>query len=76
MIGYHFFYAMRKAASQKQQLEQISEATVTRLLRQHCSRKSCLPHKGPERAIAAWSVDDEAAFLLIARFAQVWFPNI
>ena len=32
------------------QLQQISEATVTRLLRKHRSRKQRLPRKGPERA--------------------------
>jgi len=34
----------------EQQLGQISEATITRLLRKHRSRKQRLPHKGPERA--------------------------
>jgi hypothetical protein len=34
----------------EQQLQQISEATVTRLLRKHRSRKQCLPRQGPERA--------------------------
>src|SRR5690348_10484650 len=34
----------------EQQLGQISEATVTRLLRRHRSRKQHLPRKGPERA--------------------------
>src|SRR6266566_2982154 len=34
----------------EQQLAQISEATVTRLLRKHRSRKQRLPRKGPERA--------------------------
>ncbi len=34
----------------EQQLGKISEATVTRLLRQHRDRKQRLPRKGPERA--------------------------
>lgn len=34
----------------EEQLAQISEATVTRLLRKHRSRKQRLPQKGPERA--------------------------
>jgi len=34
----------------QEQLGQISEATVTRLLRKHRSRKQPLPRKGPERA--------------------------
>jgi len=34
----------------EQQLGQISEATITRLLRKHRSRQQRLPHKGPERA--------------------------
>lgn len=34
----------------EQQLGQISEATITRLLRKHRSRKQHLPRKGPERA--------------------------
>ncbi len=34
----------------EQQLAQISEATVTRLLRKHRSRKQRLPRQGPERA--------------------------
>lgn len=34
----------------EEQLGQISEATVTRLLRRHRSRKQRLPQKGPERA--------------------------
>lgn len=34
----------------KEHLTQISEATVTRLLRKHRSRKQRLPQKGPERA--------------------------
>jgi hypothetical protein len=34
----------------EQQLSQISEATVTRLLRNHRSRRQHLPRKGPERA--------------------------
>jgi hypothetical protein len=34
----------------EQQLGQISEATVTRLLHKHRSRKQRLPRKGPERA--------------------------
>jgi len=34
----------------QQQLGQISEATITRLLRKHRARKQPLPRKGPERA--------------------------
>ncbi len=34
----------------EQQLERISEASVTRLLRKHRHRKQRLPRKGPERA--------------------------
>jgi hypothetical protein len=34
----------------EQQLEQISEATITRCLRKHRARKQRLPRKGPERA--------------------------
>ncbi len=34
----------------EEQLSQISEATVTRLLHKHRSRKQRLPQKGPERA--------------------------
>jgi hypothetical protein len=34
----------------EEQLRQISEATVTRILRKHRSRKQRLPQKGPERA--------------------------
>src|SRR5205085_6569004 len=34
----------------QQQLGEISEATITRLLRKHRSRKPLLPRKGPERA--------------------------
>lgn len=34
----------------EEQLGQISEATVTRLLRRHRSRKQRLPQKGPDRA--------------------------
>jgi len=34
----------------KEQLAQISEATVTRILRKYRSRKQRLPQKGPERA--------------------------
>src|SRR6266516_2065822 len=34
----------------EQQLERISEASVTRLLRKHRQRKQRLPRKGPERA--------------------------
>ncbi len=44
------FGSVRLTAEVEQQLGQISEATVTRLLRQHRSRKQRLPHKGPERA--------------------------
>jgi transposase InsO family protein len=34
----------------EQQMEQISEATITRCLRKHRARKQRLPRKGPERA--------------------------
>ena len=34
----------------EEQVGQISEATVTRILRQHRSHKRCLPRHGPERA--------------------------
>lgn len=44
------FGSVRLTAEVEQQLGQISEATVTRLLRQHRSRKQRLPRKGPERA--------------------------
>ena len=44
------FGSVRLTAEVKQQLGQISEATVTRLLRTHRSRKRRLPRKGPERA--------------------------
>jgi hypothetical protein len=44
------FGSVRLTREVEQQLGQISEATVTRLLRKHRSRKQCLPRKGPERA--------------------------
>jgi hypothetical protein len=44
------FGSVHLTAEVQQQLSQISEATVTRLLRKHRSRKQPLPHKGPERA--------------------------
>ena len=44
------FGSLRLTHEVEQQLGQISEATVTRLLRQHRSRKERLPRKGPERA--------------------------
>jgi hypothetical protein len=44
------FGSVRLTAEIEQQLEQISEATVTRLLRTHRSQKQRLPRKGPERA--------------------------
>jgi len=44
------FGSVRLTAEVKQQLGQISEATVTRLLRTHRWRKRRLPRKGPERA--------------------------
>src|SRR6266568_3677977 len=44
------FGSVRLSSEVEQQLAQISEATVTRLLRKHRSRKQRLPRKGPERA--------------------------
>lgn len=44
------FGSLRLTSEVEQQLAQISEATVTRLLRKHRSRKQRLPRKGPERA--------------------------
>jgi len=44
------FGSVRLSRQVEQQLGQISEATVTRLLRKHRSRKQRLPRKGPERA--------------------------
>ena len=44
------FGSVRLTSEVEQQLGQISEATVTRLLRKHRSRKQRLPRKGPERA--------------------------
>jgi hypothetical protein len=44
------FGSVRLTAEIEQQLGQISEATVTRLLRKHRSQKQRLPRKGPERA--------------------------
>ncbi len=44
------FGSVHLSSEVEQQLAQISEATVTRLLRKHRSRKQRLPHKGPERA--------------------------
>ena len=44
------FGCVHLTAEVEQHLGQISEATITRLLRKHRSRKQRLPHKGPERA--------------------------
>ena len=44
------FGRVQLTAEVEQQLGQISEATVTRLLRKHRSRKQRLPRQGPERA--------------------------
>lgn len=44
------FGSVRLTPEIEQQLGQISEATVTRLLRRHRARKQRLPRKGPERA--------------------------
>jgi hypothetical protein len=44
------FGSVRLTAQVAEQLGQISEATVTRLLRKYRSRKQRLPQKGPERA--------------------------
>lgn len=44
------FGSVRLTPEIEQQLGQISEATVTRLLRTHRARKQRLPRKGPERA--------------------------
>ncbi len=44
------FGSVHVSSEVERQLAQISEATVTRLLRKHRSRKQRLPHKGPERA--------------------------
>jgi len=44
------FRAVHLSPEVEEQLSQISEATVTRLLRKHRSRKQRLPQKGPERA--------------------------
>ncbi len=44
------FGSVRLSVEGEQQLGQISEATVTHLLRKHRSRKQRLPRKGPERA--------------------------
>ena len=44
------FGSVRLSREVVQQLGQISEATVTRLLRKHRSHKQRLPRKGPERA--------------------------
>jgi hypothetical protein len=44
------FGSVRLTTEVERQLGQISEATVTRLLRRHRSRKQHLPRKGPERA--------------------------
>lgn len=44
------FGSVRLTREIEQQLGQISEATVTRLLRTHRSQKQRLPRKGPERA--------------------------
>jgi hypothetical protein len=44
------FGSVHLSSEVEEQLAQISEATVTRLLRKHRSRKQRLPQKGPERA--------------------------
>lgn len=44
------FGSVQLSGEVKEQLAQISEATVTRLLRKYRSRKQRLPQKGPERA--------------------------
>jgi len=44
------FGSVRLTAEIEGQLDQISEATITRLLRRHRARKQRLPRKGPERA--------------------------
>src|SRR6266852_4240246 len=44
------FGSVHLSSEVEQQLAQISEATVTRLLRKHRSHKQRLPRKGPERA--------------------------
>jgi hypothetical protein len=44
------FGSVRLSLEVKEQLAQISEATVTRILRKYRSRKQRLPQKGPERA--------------------------
>src|SRR5260370_39257360 len=44
------FGSVRLTAEVEQQLGQISEATITRLLRKHRARKQRLPRKGPQRA--------------------------
>jgi hypothetical protein len=44
------FGSVRLSSEVEEQLAQISEATVTRLLRTYRSRKQRLPQKGPERA--------------------------
>ena len=44
------FGSVRLSREVEQQLGQISEATITRLLRKHRDRKQRLPRKGPERA--------------------------
>jgi hypothetical protein len=44
------FGTLQLSQEVQEQLVQISEATVTRLLRKHRSRKERLPQKGPERA--------------------------
>jgi len=44
------FGSVQLTAEVEHQLGQISEATVTRLLRTHRARKQRLPRKGPERA--------------------------
>ena len=44
------FGTVRLSNQVREQLAQISEASVTRLLRKHRNRKQRLPQKGPERA--------------------------
>ncbi len=43
------FGSVRLSSEVERQLAQISEATVTRLLRKHRSRKQHLPRKGPTK---------------------------
>ena len=66
------FGSVRLTSEIEQHLGQISEATVTRLLRKHRSRQQRLPRKGPERANQvrkevpmkriAWNIDEPGHF--------------